>query len=147
MPTLACGTKFGAIVGGATPPLGGVAPPSPTIALTTVTAPPLDGLTPKLGGAIMLAGVGGGGPDGAPRPATATDGADPLAVTGIGPFGPPEALGGAPRGEYVRDSSESLDATARVALLLLRTGGGVRDEACSPVFRDGSDMAGGYESC
>ena len=98
----------------------------------------------------MLAGVGGGGPDGAPRPATATDRADPLAVTGIGgggPFGPPEALEGAPRGEYVRDSSESLDATARVALLLLRTGGGVRDEACSPVFRDGSDMAGGYESC
>ena len=68
-------------------------------------------------------------------------------IGGGGPFGPPEALVGAPRGEYVRDSSESLDATARVALLLLRTGGGVRDEACSPVFRDGSDMAGGYESC
>ena len=54
----------------------------------------------------MLAGVGGGGPDGAPRPATATDGADPLAVTDIGdggPFGPLEALEGAPRGEYVRD--------------------------------------------
>ena len=42
----------------------------------------------------MLAGVGGGGPDGAPRPATATDRADPLAVTGIGgggPFGPPDS--------------------------------------------------------
>ena len=98
----------------------------------------------------MLAGVGGGGPDGAPRPATATDGADPLAVTGIGgggPFGPPEASEGSPRGECVLDSSESLGATTRVALLLLRTGGGVRDEARSPVFRDGSDMARGYESC
>ena len=145
---MACGTKFGAIVGGVTPPFGGVTPPSPTVALST--APPLDGLTPKLGGSIILAGVGGGGPDGAPRPATAANGDDPLAETGIGgggPFGPPEASEGSPRGECVLDSSESLGATTWVVLRLLRTGGGVRDVARSPVFRDGTDMARGYNTC
>ena len=94
--------------------------------------------------------MGGGGPDGAPRPATAADGGDPLAETGIGvggPFGPPEASEGSPRGECVLVSSESLGATTWVVLLLLRTGGGVRDVARSPVFRDGTDMARDYNAC
>ena len=81
--------------------------------------------------------MGGGGPDGAPRPATAADGGDPLAETGIGvggPFGPPEASEGSPRGECVLDSSESLGATTWVVFLLLRTGGGVRDVARSLCF-------------